>query len=91
MEISALYHECESNYSYPLKENIIKITLRTKKDDDIKNIYLLYNSKYLFKKERFLVEIKNKISTKYNDYYYIYLKVEDVRIGYIFNLGKGNE
>ncbi len=91
MEISALYHECESNYSYPLKENIIKITLRTKKDDDIKNIYLLYNSKYLFKKERYLVEIKNKISTKYNDYYYIYLKVEDVRIGYIFKIIDNND
>ena len=86
MEISALNHECESNYSYPIKENIIKITLKTKKDDDIKNIYLLYNSKYLFKKERYLVEIKNKISTKYHDYYYIYLKVEDVRIGYIFKI-----
>ena len=91
MEISALNHECESNYSYPIKENIIKITLKTKKDDDIKNIYLLYNSKYLFKKERYLVEIKNKISTKYNDYYYIYLKVEDVRIGYIFKLLDNND
>lgn len=86
MEISALNHECESNYSYPIKEKIVKIILKTKKDDDIKNIYLLYNSKYLFKKERYLVEIKNKISTKYNDYYYIYLKVEDVRIGYIFKI-----
>ena len=86
MDLSALHHEAESNYSYAIKEKIVKIILKTKRDDNIKNIYLLYNSKYLFKKERYLVEIKNKISTKYHDYYYIYLKVEDVRIGYIFKI-----
>lgn len=86
MEFSAIYHNVESNYSYPISKNTLKIILKVKRDDHIKHIYVLYESKYLIMSKQKEVEMKDKISTRYNDYYYIYLKVEDVRIGYVFKI-----
>ncbi len=86
MEFSALYHSCESNYCYATKNHEVKLILRTKKDDDIKRIFVVYNTKYLFLKEQKEVEMKEKLQTAFNDFYFIYLPLEDVRLGYVFKI-----
>ena len=86
MDFSSLYHRNESIYSYATSEKELKITLRTKHNDDIKKVFVLYNSKYKLLDEQKEVEISSKLETKYFDFYYIYLKVDDVRVGYIFKI-----
>lgn len=86
MDFSALYHRNESLYSYPVDPHTMKITLRTKKDDDIAKVYLLYECKYFILDKHKEIEITKKISTKYHDFYYIYLNTDDVRLGYVFKI-----
>lgn len=86
MDFSALYHRNESLYSYPVDPHTMKITLRTKKDDDIAKVYLLYECKYFILDKHKEIEITEKISTKYHDFYYIYLHTDDVRLGYVFKI-----
>ena len=86
MDFSSLYHRNESIYSYATSEKELKITLRTKHNDDIKKVFVIYNSKYKLLDEQKEVEISSKLETKYFDFYYIYLKVDDVRVGYIFKI-----
>ena len=86
MDFSSLYHRNESIYSYATSEKELKITLRTKHNDDIKKVSVIYNSKYKLLDEQKEVEISSKLETKYFDFYYIYLKVDDVRVGYIFKI-----
>ena len=55
MDFSSLYHRNESIYSYATDLKELKITLRTKHNDDIKKVFLIYNSK------KFKILIKNGI------------------------------
>lgn len=91
MDFSSLYHRNESIYSYATDLKELKITLRTKHNDDIKKVFLIYNSKYKILSEQKEIEITSKLETKYFDFYYIYLTVDDVRVGYIFKIITNND
>lgn len=91
MDFSSLRHKSDSIYSFPISDNEIEIRLLTKKDDDIKKVELIYNSKYLFHEYVKSMPIYKTTSDEYFDYYIQRIKLKDKRFAYIFKLTLFND
>lgn len=86
MDKSSLEHYSESIYSHPISDDEIEIRLKTKKDDDIKRVELIYNNKYSFHECVKFKDITTKISDEVHTYYIIRVKLIDKRFAYIFKI-----
>lgn len=90
MEKASLEHYTESIYSHPISDDEIELRLRTKKDDDITKVELVYNDKYKFTKGVKTIEIKEKISDDTHTYYIQRMKLGDKRFAYVFKIYSAN-
>ena len=86
MERSAIEHISESIYSHPISSNEVEIRLRTKLNDDIKKVELLYNDKFKFHMGVKVKEITKTVSDDYFTYFITTLKLKDKRLAYIFKI-----
>lgn len=87
VEVSSLFHESDSRFSYPLDGHTACIALLTKKGDPhIKRVSLLYQGKFRGPKSRIKVEMPLLYSTTLHDHYEVTLHLEDVRIIYVFEI-----
>ena len=87
MEKSAIYHQSESVLAFPVALDRIVIRLRTKKDDDISKVELLWTHKYSKNKtEPHVVEMHKGGSDLEHDYYEVLLENKDTRIQYLFRI-----
>lgn len=83
MNIHAIYHETESRYSFPLDKNHLVIRLRTDKNDKL-DVSLIYGKKYTYQTIRESINLQVKYTDDLFNYYEIVLKLEDLRLAYIF-------
>ncbi len=68
MEKSAIFHQSDSIYSFPISGTAALIRLRVKRDDDIKRITLLWNTGHKF----YLTRLTQNLERKYRDFYFDY-------------------
>ena len=86
MNKQAIYHQPDSNYCYPLENNVISVRLRVSKEDIFNSIYVIYGDKYTYQKRQIKLPMKLKYTDELFSYYQIDIKLDDVRFVYIFEL-----
>lgn len=84
MDFCAIEHINDSNYSFPINKTDLRVRLRTKKNDDIKSIFCLWNIMHLMYKTRNQIEMFVKYSDELFDYYECDLISNDPRYSYLF-------
>lgn len=86
MNKHAIYHKPEYAYGFNRDLTTFVIRLRTDKNDDFKQINLIYGMKYDYQK----IRTTKKLSLKHRDdlynYYEVVLSLKDSRLAYIFEL-----
>jgi len=89
MNLQALCHIPCSNYAYAYRENELHIRLRTAKND-MDSVGIYYGIKFIWDKKMY-GKMEKTFQDEFYDYYEYHMKVEDSRIGYYFELQKGDE
>lgn len=82
----AVYHQPESRFAYALSANTLSITLRVSSNDKLDRVEILYNNKYDFTKEYFILPMTKYASDGTYSYYRIDIMLSDVRFAYIFRI-----
>lgn len=91
MNKTAILHIPESNYCFPLSKDEMVFRLRVDKNDNNLKIYLIAGFKYDFLKNSKKYLMNLKYSDELFSYYEIKIKVNDSRIGYIFEINDNNK
>lgn len=89
MNLHALYHKSQSNYSYCYDKKKIHIRLRAAKGD-LDQVSLIYGDKYEWHKKQSLV-MDRICSDRLYDYFVAEVEPEHKRLAYIFEIVKGAE
>ena len=86
MNKHAVLHIPESRYCFALSKEEVVIRLRTAKEDADAGlkVRLIYGVKYDYKQKRFTVDVPLKYEDELFAYYELQLKIDDVRLVYIF-------
>lgn len=86
MNKHAVLHVPESRYCFALSKEEVVIRLRTAKEDADAGlkVRLIYGVKYDYKQKRFTVDVPFKYEDEIFAYYELQLKIDDVRLVYIF-------
>lgn len=87
----AMLHVPDSRYCFPTGEKELVIRLRISKEDRGAQIYLLYNSKYMFQDTQNRILMELRYTDRLYDYYEIKLRLTDVRLAYIFEIQEGDK
>ncbi|NYV27603.1 alpha-glycosidase [Streptobacillus felis] len=91
MNKAGFYHEPVSRYCFAINDNELVIRLRIDKKDKNKEVYFIYGKKYDF----YLKRNEKRIYVKYEDDTYAYfefnIKLEDVRLAYVFKMVDGEK
>ena len=90
MNHQALLHIPDSNYCYAVDTNTVEILLRTDKNDKFDEINIIYGNKYDYYVNQKRASLSLRFSDTLFDYYFIRLKLDDVRFVYIFELNTGD-
>ncbi len=91
MNKQAILHIPQSKYCYPIDQNTIAIRLRMDKEDDVDRVEVVYECKYKFYLEKKSAEMEAKYQDDLFIYYETQLKLEDVRLTYVFRIWRGKE
>ncbi len=83
-------HITDSSYCFPISSNEIVLRLRTVRDD-IKQAYVIYESKYVFGEEQKRKEMEKAYTGQLFDYYTVTLTLEDTRLAYVFYVCDGEK
>ena len=86
MNKQAIYHQPDSNYCYPLEDNVISVRLRVSKEDTFNSIDVIYGDKYTYQNRQIKLPMKLKYTDELFSYYQLDIKLDDVRFVYIFQL-----
>ena len=81
----AIQHRPDSEYAYALDERTIRIVLKVQRGEQLKELMLLWNTKYDFTKRRNTAWMQKGGSCDMFDYYYADIELSDVRFAYIFS------
>lgn len=90
MNRHGVMHITDSAYCFPISNNEITIRLRTAKDD-VKQVWILYENKYVIGQSQKKESMEKKLSGELYDYYTVTLKLQDTRLAYVFYLYDGEE
>lgn len=82
----ALLHTPDSRYCFAVGRDEIVIRLRTAKDEGNIKVFLVYGAKYEFQTKRSEVEMTAHYKDNLYQYYEKRLKLDDVRLAYIFRI-----
>ncbi len=86
MNRHAILHIPESRYCFPISTDEVVIRLRTSRFDDELKVSLIYGMKYNFQEKQNCVELELRYTDSLYNYYEIHLKLDDVRMVYVFRL-----
>lgn len=89
MNFQAILHIPKSNYAYPYTPKDFHVRLRTAKDD-IDRVTLVIGNQYLWQTRK-PFEMEKIGSDEFYDYYQYDYHCDDTRLGYYFELTKGEE
>ncbi len=82
----ALLHIPESRYAFAVGEKEVVIRLRTSKEDQNLQVYLIYGVKYGYQTNQNKIEMHVKYADDLYQYYELKLALTDVRLAYVFYL-----
>lgn len=91
MNEKAMLHIPDTKYCYPVSDNEIELVLRMDKDDFVDKVEVLYESKYTIYLKQRAIEMTEKFKDRLYKYYIIRLKLEDVRLAYVFRIWQGEK
>ncbi len=86
MNKQAILHIPESKYCYPVNQNTVVLRLRMDKKDDVDRVEVVYGCKFNFQIENKTAEMKAQYQDNLFIYYEVQLKLEDVRLVYVFRI-----
>ncbi|MGN0142994.1 MAG: glycoside hydrolase family 13 protein [Roseburia sp.] len=86
MNENAMLHIPDSRYCFAVGPKELTIRLRVAKSDRGAEIFLLYGFKYEFQDRRESALMERRYSDRVFDYYEITLKLDDVRLAYLFQI-----
>jgi len=89
MEKSAIYHQSDSRFSYPVSDKKAFICLQTKKGDDIQAVTVLWNTSHYYYKEQKRTKMTIYRSDELYDYYQCYIENDKPGYSYIFEIVDG--
>lgn len=81
----AILHKPETEYAYAKDKNTIALRLRTARED-VLTVNVIYGGKYDFAQRYYRAEMTLSYTDKLFNYYTVDLKLEDVRLVYVFEL-----
>lgn len=84
MNIQAIYHRPESNYCFATGNKTVELRIRFAKGERIRNLSVLYNTKYHIAQKQFRQELQLIASDANFDYYGTTLCLDDPRLAYVF-------
>ncbi len=90
MEKSAIFHQSNSQYSYFVSDTRAVVILRTKREDSIRSIRVLWNTGHRFCVEQLAQPMELYGSDLLADYYMAVLDNGDPGYGYIFEITDGD-
>lgn len=86
MNEHAMLHMPDSKYCFPVGEREVILRLRMAREDEKAKVSLIYGCKYEFHERRHKVLMEIKYTDRLYHYYEIRLKLEDVRLAYVFQI-----
>lgn len=87
----AVFHQAESNYSFPISKNVVVLRLRVAKHDVFEAINVIYGMKYEFYKTQKQASMALTYVDELFAYYEVKIRLDDVRFVYVFKLESKNE
>lgn len=92
MEKAAILHQSDSKFSFPVSATKAVVRLRTKRDDDIKSVAVLWNTAHRFWKSQLRLPLEVKYRDDLFDWYVGELDNGAPGYSYLFEItdGKGN-
>ncbi len=92
MNEQAILHIPDSRYCFPVSEKEVILRLRVDKRDPLDEVWVIYESKYVIQMRQLSGEMERKYEDRLFAWYEVKLKLEDVRLSYIFRLkARGEE
>ena len=92
MNKQALLHIPDSKFCFPLDKNTLVLRLQMDKSEIIDKVEVVYGCKYTIHEEQKVVLMEEKYQDSLYKCYEITLKLDDVRLAYVFRIwqeGKG--
>lgn len=91
MNEHAILHMPDSKYCFPVGKQELIIRLRMSREDEGAKVSLIYACKYEFHERRQKVQMEIKYTDRLYHYYEIRLKLDDVRLAYVFQIESDNK
>ena len=86
MNKEAVFHEAESNYSFPISRNEVVLRIRVSRNDYFDDVSVIYGMKYDFHQKQNKIKMIERYRDTLFKYYELRLSIEDVRFVYVFSL-----
>ncbi len=83
MNVQAIFHKPESSYCFAHGSSVT-LRLRIAQGENVSRISVLYNTKYDIAKKQYSQEMSLRLSDGSFDYYQTTLKLDDLRLAYVF-------
>lgn len=87
----AILHIPDSRYCFPVSEKEVVLRLRLDKRDAVREAAVVYESKYVIQTSQLFKTMERKYEDALFAWYEVSLKLEDVRLSYIFRLCEGEK
>lgn len=84
MNKHAIYHRPESNYCFATSSNTVVLRIRFAKGEKVRNLSVLYNSKYDIAEHQFRATMSFLCCDGTYDYYFVEINLKDPRLAYVF-------
>lgn len=92
MNEQAILHIPDSRYCFPVSEKEVVLRLRVDRKDPIDEVWVIFENKYVIQMRQLSGRMERKYEDRLFAWYEVKLKLEDVRLGYIFKLlARGKE
>lgn len=89
MNKQGILHIPDSKYCFPLDEKTLVLRLRLAKEDSVKKVEVIYESKYKIQQGQKCLEMERKYEDALFAWYEVTLVLSDVRLAYVFRIWEG--
>lgn len=86
MNEQAILHIPDSRYCFPISEKEVVLRLRVDRRDPVDEVRVVYESKYVIQMRQLDERMERRYEDRLFAWYEVKLKLEDVRLSYIFKL-----
>lgn len=90
MDKCAILHQSDSRFSFPVSETKAQLRLRTKRNDTIKEVYVIWNTSHKFYQKQFSAKMEVKYQDELFDWYVCELDNGCPGYSYLFKIVDGD-